>query len=336
VDAYRLTNVVFSYDTAPAVHIDALDIERGCITGIAGKNGSGKSTLLRILAFLLHPQQGAVAYCGTAVSSRNAGALRRRVTYLPQRPVLLKRSVRSNLCYPLRLAGIPAERKRICEVMTSLKLSPEQYLDRSWRALSGGEAKRVALAQRLVIDTETILLDEPTAETDEEAKQAITAAVKAGKSSSAKTVVVASHDHVWLSGVADRIIFLEGGRLSEGSHVNIIGSGFFVSDNSKAFFTLAGGQRVCCPPPEPGKTTAYLLPEDIMLAADPLTGVSARNCLRGTVCELTSANGGMLVKVDVGGVCLTAAVTEEAARQMNLQRGASAYAVFKYSAIKWL
>ncbi len=336
MDAYRLRNVVFAYDHVPAVHIDMLDIEKGCITGVVGKNGSGKSTLLRILAFLVHPRQGVVEYRGKAVSGRNAGALRRRVTYLPQQPVLLKRSVRSNLCYPLRLAGIPADEKRVCEVLERLKLPPGQYLDRSWKALSGGESKRVALAQRFVMDTETILLDEPTSETDEEAKQAITDAVRSLKGSEAKTVILASHDHLWLSAVADRIIFLEGGRLSEGTHVSVIGSQFLVSDSGAAVFTLAGGQRVCCPPPEPGKTTAYLLPDDIMLAAEPLAGISARNCLRGSVSALKSLSAGVLVKVDVGGVYLTAAITEESARLMHLQCGAAIYAVFKYSAVKWM
>lgn len=197
--------LVHRYRDRTALALESLDIPKGVILGIRGPNGSGKSTLLRILAFLLAPSQGELFFHGRP--ALDAATLRRRITLLVQRPVLLKRSVFENVAYGLRVRGETAGlEKRVVEALQTVGLSFESFARRSWRELSGGEAQRVAMAARLAIRPEVLLLDEPTASLDEESAERITAAARAARDTHGATVVVVSHDLAWLSELCEHIL----------------------------------------------------------------------------------------------------------------------------------
>lgn len=203
----------------PALRVPELDIPRGSILGLAGHNGSGKSTLLKVLGFLIEPTAGLLVFDGAPVDARalrQGHLLRRRAALLGQETRLLSRSVAANVAYGLKLRGLPAGREALAEALALVGLDWEGYAGRPWRRLSGGEARRVALAARLVLRPEALLLDEPTAGLDRASTEHVQAAALAARARHGATLVIASHDLPWLASCADRILTMEGGRIVEG------------------------------------------------------------------------------------------------------------------------
>lgn len=210
---YRLEDIIQKYGGRAVLGIDSLAIASKSIIGLVGHNGSGKSTLLRILAFLEAPAQGKVFFQGKACCTRQDW-VRRKVTLLPQEPYLLKRSVEANVAYGLRVRGEDNRPDKAREVLDMVGLCPEDFVRRSWHELSGGEAQRVALAARLILKPQVLLLDEPTTSLDAESTRRIKEASLAARTHWDTTLVVASHDMAWLESICDKIITLEGGRLT--------------------------------------------------------------------------------------------------------------------------
>ena len=116
-----------------------------------------------------------------------------------------KASVFENVVYGLRVRGRRHDLRQAAEgAMLAVGFTPEQdMLRRSWKALSGGEKQRVALAARLVLRPLVLLLDEPTSSVDAASAKAIETAVRAA-ALAGTTVVAASHDMVWLSSLDAR------------------------------------------------------------------------------------------------------------------------------------
>jgi tungstate transport system ATP-binding protein len=94
-------------------------------------------------------------------------------------------------------------------------LAPGRFARRSWRELSGGEAQRVALAARLALKPRVLLLDEPTNNLDQESATRIKDAALAARDAWGATLVVVSHDLSWLTTVADRMVVLADGRITD-------------------------------------------------------------------------------------------------------------------------
>jgi len=212
--AYELEGVRQVYGKRVALELEQLQIEQGAITGLAGHNGSGKSTLLRMLALLEVPETGELRYLGQPMTLEAARELaRQRVTLLTQEPYLLKRSVYANVAYGLKLRGQGSDRQRVREALDMVGLDPDNFGPRSWHELSGGDAQRVALAQRLALRPKVLLLDEPTASLDEESAELVKSASTLAREHWGATLVIVSHDREWLTAVCDSIVRLKQGRL---------------------------------------------------------------------------------------------------------------------------
>jgi len=210
---YAIKELSQAYNGRTVLNIDYLAIPRRSIIGLTGPNGSGKSTLLRILGFLEDPMRGEVIFEGKPCSSRHNG-IRRKVTLLPQEPYLLKRSVHANVAYGLKVRGRRNTGDRVAQALKLVGLSPERFGQRSWHELSGGEAQRVALAARLILRPEVLLLDEPTANLDAESTKQIKEASLAARRDWGATLVIANHDMNWLQSVCDKILTLSDGLLT--------------------------------------------------------------------------------------------------------------------------
>ena len=212
---YELENLRCSYKDRLALDIPSLAFERGSVVGLVGRNGSGKSTLLKVLGFL-QPYEGTLKFCGSINPNREE---RRKATLLLQEHFLLRRSVFENVAYGLRLRDVPKSdiKIKVEETLTNVGLDPEHFARRQWYALSGGESQRVALASRLVLEPEALLLDEPTANIDEASSILITNVLMKAKEKGT-TIIIASHDIIWLNELInsgkDKLITLRGGKIS--------------------------------------------------------------------------------------------------------------------------
>ncbi|MBR28404.1 MAG: ABC transporter ATP-binding protein [Rhodobacteraceae bacterium] len=169
------------------------------ITALMGPNGAGKSLSLRVMAGLVRPDLGQVRSIAIATS------------LVFQRPVLLRRSVRANLDHALRAARVPRRERpgRVAELLGLGAL--EGLADQPARALSGGEAQRLALVRALAVRPRLLLLDEPTASLDPRSTAAIER-LAARVAEEATEVVLVTHDPGQAARMADRIIFMHRGR----------------------------------------------------------------------------------------------------------------------------
>jgi putative ABC transport system ATP-binding protein len=180
-------------------------------TCVAGPSGSGKSTLLRLLNRLADPGRGRVRYRGRDVRDYDVLGLRREVGLVPQLPALLDGTVAMNVGFGARLAGRPAD------VRGALDLAglDESFADRPARRLSVGEQQRVMLARALALEPKVLLLDEPTAALDERSKSAVERTLLDLRTELSLSFVFVTHELAQAGRLADRTVWLEGGRLTE-------------------------------------------------------------------------------------------------------------------------
>ncbi len=218
---YELESVRQEYRGRTALELDHLVLEPGHMLGVQGENGSGKSTLLRILAMLEDPVQGTVRFEGKPASFKSR-CLRRKISLLTQEPYLLKRSVRANVEYGLKMRGMaPDERSEIADqAMAMVGLDPGEYAKRPWYALSGGEAQRTALASRLALRPGVLLLDEPFNNLDVDSIRLIQQAALTARKEWNAALVIVSHGRDWLEQACDRILTFKLGRLN-GDHTPV-------------------------------------------------------------------------------------------------------------------
>ncbi|MCE5258813.1 MAG: ATP-binding cassette domain-containing protein [Chloroflexi bacterium] len=212
---YQLNTLVKRYDSRTVVALDSLTVYRGEILALVGPSGAGKSTLLRLLGLLEAPTSGSLQFFGREVANGSAQAdleLRRRLTMVFQRPLLLNRSVQANIAYGLRLRGDKSNGK-VASAMEQLGLS--HLARQNTRVLSGGEAQRVSLARAMVLDTEVLLLDEPTANLDPYNVNLIETAVRKMNAEQSKTIVLVTHNIFQAHRLAQRTALLLDGRLVE-------------------------------------------------------------------------------------------------------------------------
>jgi ABC-type lipoprotein export system ATPase subunit len=210
-----LKNVVRRYRekrtgrTVEALRVPGLSVEAGEMLAVVGPNGSGKSTLLETMAFLHRPDMGRILLDGGDVwADGRALAARRRCPLLLQRTVLLKTSVLRNVMLPLLLRGWsrPDARRRALAVLERVGL--QSLANRGHQELSGGEKRRVALARLLVIESDVLLLDEPTAHVDTANQRLIEEVVRDLHTRSGATVILATHSSRQATEMADTVLTL--------------------------------------------------------------------------------------------------------------------------------
>lgn len=227
---YQLERVTKVYGARRVLDLAALEIARGEVFGLVGPSGSGKSTLLRLLNFLEPPTTGWIRFGDTVIGGNGTAPLdiRRRVTMVFQRPVLLNTTVFSNVAYGLRLRGDHRTGERVQAALEQVGLS--RLAATPARTLSGGEVQRVALARALVIEPEALLLDEPTANLDPYNVALIERIITDLNRERGTTIVLVTHNVFQAKRLAHRVGLLLDGQLIE------------VSDTHK-FFTAPDDPR---------------------------------------------------------------------------------------------
>jgi ABC-type multidrug transport system ATPase subunit len=172
---------------------------------VLGPNGSGKSTLLRILAGLLRPSGGQVAVLGSALP-KETYRLRGRIGYLGHEPLLYRDlTPRENLSLAASLNGIdePEAEQRIGRLLDAVGMSLRAG-DRV-AELSAGMRQRIDICRAVLHEPELLLLDEPDAHLDPEARERIEPLIAAGEG---RSRVVVSHDREAAAQSADSVLEL--------------------------------------------------------------------------------------------------------------------------------
>jgi len=208
---YQLQQLTKSYGRRRIVALERLDVHRGEILALVGPSGAGKSTLLRLLNFLEPPTAGVIRFLGQDYDAQRVAPLpvRRRVTMVFQRPVLLNRSVADNAAYGLRLRGQYDARTQVAEALERVGLADRAK--QSARTLSGGEMQRVSLARAMVLQPDALLLDEPTANLDPYNVGLIEDILRSLNRDRQTTLVLVTHNVFQARRMAHRVaLFLEG------------------------------------------------------------------------------------------------------------------------------
>jgi tungstate transport system ATP-binding protein len=212
--AYELDHVTKSYDSRAVLRLERLEVRRGETFAIVGPSGAGRTTLLRLLALVEQPTSGQVRFYGRPTAGLATPIeTRRRVAMVFQRPALLTRSLWANVAYGLRLRNQQAGKERVDGLIQEMGL--DGLARRVVTRLSGGEKQRVALARALALDTEVLLLDEPTAHLDPGNVALVESRLRQRTRDQGHTLVIATHNIFQARRLADRVALLLDGRLVE-------------------------------------------------------------------------------------------------------------------------
>lgn len=187
------------------------------ITCIIGSSGSGKTTLLRMLNCLNIPDVGTIHYNGRDVSKMDTVQLRRQVVMLGQTPVIYSGSIEDNLQIGLVFSKkLPASKTAMKETLARVELN-KQLTDRCGN-LSGGEKQRLCLARVMLMDSDTYLLDEPSAALDKETEQFIIENFSKFVLENKKQLIMVTHSEQIAQKFPDSIIRIEKGKVMEEYH----------------------------------------------------------------------------------------------------------------------
>lgn len=195
--------------------LDGLDlaVAEGSITALLGGNGAGKSTTLSALLGFVRVQSGEIAVCGIDPGA-DPDAARRRIAYLPENVALYEHlSATENAEYLLALAGEMQARGAITDAFAAAGLQQRAW-DQRLGGFSKGMRQKVAIAVALLRRVPVLLLDEPTSGLDPRATADFNALVRSVRDRGTAVLMV-THDLLSAADVADRIGFLEAGRIVE-------------------------------------------------------------------------------------------------------------------------
>lgn len=216
----QIKGLVFSHGDRPVFEGVDMEIRRGLVTAIMGPSGTGKTTLLRLIGGQLRADRGTVRVEGRDVASlarRDLYALRKRMGMLFQNGALLTDlSVFENVAFPLREhTHLPESMIRDLVLMKLEAVGLRGARELMPAELSGGMARRVALARAIALDPTVVLYDEPFTGQDPISMGVLVQLIRKLNDALELTSVVVSHDVEEAARIADYIYVLSGGRVIE-------------------------------------------------------------------------------------------------------------------------
>ena len=197
----------------------SLTIAEGSLTAIAGHTGSGKSTLVQHLNGLLHPTEGEVLVDGVSLAGKKKEAIlaRRKVGMVFQYPEqqLFEETVAADIAFGPKNLELSDEEidRRVRSAMEFVQLDYEAYKDVSPFRLSGGQMRRVAIAGVLALEPEYLVLDEPTAGLDPQAREELLRRIIEMHRKKKLTIIFVSHNMEDIARMADRVVFMHDGHV---------------------------------------------------------------------------------------------------------------------------
>ena len=185
-----------------------LDLGATGFTMVLGPNGAGKTTLLKVLHGVERISGGSVQWSVPDAKARQEQA------YVFQTPIMLRRSVRKNLAYPLQLLG--HDKVDITDRVAdwAQRIGLEDALDRPAPQLSGGERQKLALGRALIREPKVLFLDEPCANLDGRSTREIETLLLSARDAGTR-IVMTTHNMGQAKRLAKDVVFLLNGKLRE-------------------------------------------------------------------------------------------------------------------------
>jgi phospholipid/cholesterol/gamma-HCH transport system ATP-binding protein len=216
--AVQLTDVTFGYDTRPVLTGITMTIPRGKIVAIMGGSGCGKTTILRLIGGQLRPQSGEIRVGGLSVPDLDADALydlRRKYGMLFQFGALFTdMSVFENIAFPMREhTDLPEELIRDLVLMKLHAVGLRGAANLMPAELSGGMARRVALARAIALDPMVVMYDEPFAGLDPISLGVVGQLIRRLNDALSITSVLVTHDVYESLKIVDYLYFVSEGRI---------------------------------------------------------------------------------------------------------------------------
>lgn len=347
------SGLMHEYNGRPVLTDVNLKINSGEVFALIGPTGAGKTTLLRLLDLLDTPTSGSICFTGAEVtrSHHQRTEIRRRMSFVQQRPIVFSMSVYDNVACGLkwrRQANEEIQRK-VNDALELVNLA--EYRQRNAKILSGGETQRVAIARALVTEPELLFLDEPTANLDPvstaKVEEVLAFIIRERKT----TIVMATHNMSQGQRLADRIgVLMSGQVLQIGSPneifclptnmevaefvgiENILKGVIVDRDDNLVTIRVNGSTIQAISDYEIGDTVyALIRPEDITFTLAK-GKTSARNVFKGEITKVATVGPLARIEVDCGFPIL-GVMTKRSAEELGLDIGRKIHASSKATAV---
>jgi iron(III) transport system ATP-binding protein len=218
VASVELRGLTRRFGSVAAVDDVSLRIEHGLLVSLLGPSGCGKTTTLRLIAGFIEPSEGEIRVGERLVSSpaRTLPPEQRNMSMIFQSYALWPHmTVEENILYGLRLRKVDREtmQKKLAAILATTRL--EAFADRYPGELSGGQQQRVALARALIVEPETLLLDEPLSNLDANLREEMRFEVRRLHDQYRYTTVYVTHDQAEAMTTADLIAVMNAGKIEQ-------------------------------------------------------------------------------------------------------------------------
>ncbi|UCE96814.1 MAG: ABC transporter ATP-binding protein [Candidatus Bathyarchaeota archaeon] len=345
----ELKGITKKYGEITALDDVSLKVGRNEIFTVIGPNGSGKTTMLRIMASIDKPTSGETFLEGQKINDKNRGQARKKSTMVFQRTALFNTTVYRNVAYGVKLRGYSRKEtdEKVKESLNLVKLGG--YEKRVAKELSGGEKQRISLARALVLNTDLLLLDEPTGNLDPKNVSIIEETISRINREYGTTIVLATHNMFQVESLTNRVGLLLGGKLAQvgaphevlkGPSKNL--AGFARLENvfsgkseilreGTSVIGIDNGLRIEAALRKSGKVTIFVRPEDILVSKKIMPS-SARNVFKGKIYEVSDLGSIVRLRVDVGRDFVVQ-ITKRSFIEMQLNVGSTIFLTFKASSV---
>lgn len=221
-----IDNISFAYDQNEILNDVSLDIPENTMTAFVGSSGAGKTTLAMLIARFWDVDRGSISIGGRDIRDYTLESLMSQISVVFQNVYLFADTVENNIKFGSPSAThedvVAAAEKACChEFIMSLPEGYDTVIGEGGATLSGGEKQRISIARAILKDAPIIILDEATANVDPENEDKLTAAFNALTEN--KTVIMIAHRLKTIRN-ADKIAVLDSGKISEGTHDELIKS----------------------------------------------------------------------------------------------------------------
>jgi len=345
----KLKSVTKRYGEITALDDVSLEIREKEIFAVIGPNGSGKTTMLKIMASIDTPTEGEVHFDGVKVSNSNRSQIRTKCTMVFQKTVLFNTTVYKNIAYGLKLRKFSKNEidERVENVLDLVKL--HGYEKRLAKNLSGGEQQRVSLARALALNTELLLLDEPTANLDPKNVSIIEETISRVNREFNTTIVMATHNLFQAETITKRAALLLGGKMVQvgtaqeifrvpSKHLasfarleNVFSGTSKILKEGTSLIDIGNGLEIEAALRKSGNATVFVRSEDIIVSKKPISS-SARNVFRGKIVEISDLESVVKLKIDAGKQFIVQ-ITKRSFNEMQLNVRSEVFLTFKASSV---